>query len=360
MRVVVPQELFEAGRLKITELDDLMREAVRKEHTLLLDPAWNASADEPVNHWLRSREAVYRDAWRGILDVGVDEGNGIIRGALQIRVSSGGTSRWDRQELTVSDAVELMRTPLQLYLEHDHADYEFLLRIASSPHGRREGLKAARSAARMQVKNGGGNTSMKSHIARVAAATKDGTDPDRLRHAWIEVHRLWVMFDKDANRGDAKGRVGDATIESDESKALREAGENLGLPMVQTCRRSIENYLPEAALRRWADQAGESERAARALRVESLFSAAFGELRRAAISMKEGLAKDRQGGVLPHPFQDLDEGIAGALEQGFSKNIAKYYQSEQLPDAAFHQVFESDPVAGEWREALFSSLFGRL
>ena len=199
---------------------------------------------------------------------------------------------------------------------------------------------------------------MRAALERLRASRRE-PQPDQHRLAWVESYRLWVLFDKDAFKHHKDAIQDDATTESSESKALRKECEKLDVPHHQTGRRSIENYLPDEALRRWVNQGFGRELTKRRARCRA-FCDAFGPQHRAAFPMKAGLQKDRRDGHLPPPFRDLVPAVAEVLEHGFGDDIAESFDVSELSDSAFQRVFEHDPDARDWRKKLFSTLFGRL
>lgn len=350
MRVVLPQQLFETAGL--FELDGLLHVLVEREHSLQVAPPWVPGDLGSLDRWLKRREREYRDLWRVVLESDLQDNARQPTCTLEVQVITSGESHWPELRLSLADAAELLGAPLRLFLEDKSSDRSFLWRVAD-PRQRIE-LDRAEREKRLLVEHGGGNTRMKKSIEELHLRRR-ATDSTTNRPAWIESWRLWVLFDRDAARGDA-------TSMHEHASALRAACERLRIPHHSTGRRTIENYLPVSALHRWADLGPRTDRSRRRRRVAAYCSDTFGRQRQDCLHMKEGLKKDLVDERLPPPFEGLDLSIPpwSELRDGFGSDIADAFEDNSIPDRAFQEVFERDVEARELRARIFTSLFGRL
>lgn len=352
MRVVLPQSIFETAG--VYELDGLLRVLVERAHTLIVNPPWEAGDGGCLDLWLGKREREYRWRWQFALQAGSEESVGQTRGTLEVNVIADGNSQWSELSLSLKDATDLLGVPLCLYLENEHSDWSFLKRIANE--NRRKRLIEAQKDRRVVIRHGGGNTQMEATLTELHLRRR-AEDGATCRQAWIDTWRHWVLFDRDAGSEDA-------TKMHPNAKALNTVCERLNVPHHPTGRRTIENYLPEAALRSWADSSRPEHKGRHRQRVHAFLSEDFGSQRRACLHMKDGLKKglDDDNERLPPPFAELtlSSPPASLLRDGFGDRIADHYSNRSIPDQVFHDVFDQDPEAEAFREQIFTSLFGRL
>jgi hypothetical protein len=166
------------------------------------------------------------------------------------------------------------------------------------------------------------------------------------RSAFLAKLRMWIMFDRDADDGDAN-------LPSAESERLLTLCQSNGFQCFRLARRSIENYLPNASLNAWAGDV-----TSRKDLVSALLDQRFGPARRQRLHMKEGLVRDlhrhlrgqllkngqlvrplTSADLLP-PFSDLAPDLVGPLSQGFGRHIAGEFGSAAVADAEYHSVFQ--------------------
>ncbi len=192
--------------------------------------------------------------------------------------------------------------------------------------------------------------------------------------------RLWVMFDRDSAPSDRS----QPSSNSERIKALCEDSAQSAkwpwpLSYYQLGRRSIENYLPELALRFWQAKASGNKMTKRRESVDALC-----DLRKSnpvaarQLNMKHGLLGDLEPPPLRRQIreqkrdvreQDLDPLFKNlsvsqlrALRDGFGTRIAEELANDyQGLETAFRTEFERDRGhAQESREAILDSLFRRL
>lgn len=383
MRVILEQSLFELDTVDPLQRLELFLLAASLEHALLLDPPWDPEP-QPANVWLERQDTDLAAALRDILIDGQDRETRLLSETVSVRVVPT-QSDWESGRLSVSHALRLMRSPLQLLLEDRQSDWGFLQRIAGPK--RREALKRALQRGAAVLRHGGGLGSMTSQVKDVCQDTRvDGlaADPEALVQATLQRVRLWLMFDRD-------GADADRSRPSSDSERLAEVCRSSpALPWAlgyhQLTRRSIENYLPNEALWLWAAEKSGQQYSDRCKSVNAFISEDFGERRRRFYDMKEGLLeclptkqeraemreqrlriRNRPGrkmlpddAALKPPFKGLADETRDRTADGYGSNIAQYFTADALPDRFFEKVFDDDPDATAMREAMFRSLFARL
>jgi hypothetical protein len=399
MRVLIDASFFagsEADDLAFLHLFALARDG---RHLLLTAPTFACGPAGPreVLDWLAALpEACCRQV-RQVLEQGVAAASGLPADAVGIRLVAGTRSDWAAGRLCLPDALRLLQTPLGVMVENRRADWRFLLALA--PPVQRDRLRQALDRGWLEILHAGGLGEMKAWLEAL------------LEHPFTSVSnatrllRLWVMFDRDAERADPS----QPSYESIAMKTLCASAPARPWPFghYQLGRRAIENYLPAAALHHWqAEKSGAEGRRRREV-VD-----AFCKLRRdqpaaaRQYHMKSGLLadlsdearKDVEG--KPRRIQDSDlvrfsglsaadratlkdlgrlvsearriqdadldplfQGLSGpdreALRRGFGRNIATYL--EHVGEADFRREFERNLAPGEPdRETILYSLFARL
>jgi hypothetical protein len=398
MRVLIDAAFFagpEARDLAFLHLFALARDG---RHLLLTEPTFGPAGPREVLDWLESLpEACCRQV-RQVLEQGVGAASGLPADAVFIRLMTGTSSDWPARRLCLQDALRLLQTPLGVMVENRRADWRFLLALA--PPVQRDQLRQALDDGWLEILHAGGLGEMKAWLEAL------------LEHPFTSVSnatrllRLWVMFDRDADPADRR----QPSLASCALKRLCESAPGRPWPVghYQLGRRAIENYLPEAALRRWQSKKGGAEGTRRREIVD-----AFCKLRRdqpeaaRQYHMKAGLMadlspearKDVEGKARPiedsdlvrfrglsdaeraalkkaigtlagkprlirdadldplfHGFSDSDR---KALEPGFGGHIAEYL--EHVSEADFRREFERNLAPGEPdRETILNALFARL
>ncbi|HNH46495.1 MAG TPA: hypothetical protein PKY30_05635 [Myxococcota bacterium] len=240
MRVVLDRSLFGTNQNHELFLSDLVGTVLRCGHRLGTRPEWGTQeATDLLTGWAlgKSREHYRRMVtalnmqpapWTG----GSQE--------LQLVVTASSSSslppKGRRLEMPATDEViRFVERPLLVLLEDKQDDWNFLILCVDSDWA--DWLKKAVDGGWIKPNHGGGLGSIKRFVQQILV------DPrERLRH--------FVLTDSD------RPCAGDLMDEAYEiQKACKDA-----LPHHALDRRAIENYVPDAALERWA--AGAPERLA--------------------------------------------------------------------------------------------------
>ncbi len=262
MIVTLDQSLFD-GRAEPLLLFSLLRHGLEGRHILLTDPSFKKTGRSQVNQWLEQRDETVCEAVWEALDRGLKAYPGSAS-RVEVHVSHREHSDWDKKHplLSLQDAALLLATPLRLVLEDWSSDKHFLFCIA--PPTQREFLRKALGRGWCQVEHGGGLENMTKYLASIQDSSVEGL-------------RSWFMFDRDTQpSGKPSGKSND----------LQKDCEKRFMPHHQLKRRSIENYLPPQALRKWVDFApGPNQRKERQTKVERVLSIAPAD--RHHVSMKD-------------------------------------------------------------------------
>jgi len=260
MLVVLDASLFNPqAKVEVLDLLGLFVAARDERHCLICDPPFEAAASETVNAWLAGRDERTAKAVTTVLDQGNDVWPSLPAGQVTIRATASSTD-WARGHVAVPSALDLLEEPLRILLEHHSNDLAFLRRLAPAPHRRQ--LDRALERGWAVAEHGGGLGTMK---IRVEELLTSPADDERARRERL---RTWVLFDRDAADTDRRAP-------SPYSERLRERLEEtvdddpwpIGYQRLE--QRSIENYLPEAALRSWQRTRGR-ERTRRRQAVDAL------------------------------------------------------------------------------------------
>lgn len=398
MRVLIDAAFFagrEADDLAFLHLCALARDG---RHLLLTAPTFGPAGPPEVLDWLASLpEACCRQV-RQVLEQGVGAANGLSADAVGIRLVAGTRSDWGAGRLCLPDALRLLQTPLGVMVENRRADWRFLLALA--PPVQRDRLRQALDHGWLEILHAGGLGEMKAWLEELLE------QPFTSVSNAARLSRLWVMFDRDADPAD-RSQPSQASIVM---KTLCESAPVLPWPLghYRLGRRAIENYLPEAALRRWQSEKSGAEGTRRREVVD-----AFCKLRRnqpaaaRQYQMKAGLMADlspearKRAKGSARPIEDSDlvafrglsdvdrarikrefgklagnarwiqeadldplfHGLSNpdreALRKGFGEKIATCL--EHVGEADFRREFERNRAPGEPdRETILNSLFARL
>jgi len=219
--------------LAVLELCDTRR------HLLLLSPKGRKHALDWVDAHARDGSALKVQLMH-VLEANRRAGTNASTDGAMITVVADGTD-WNMARLVPPLASRLLRRPLKLLVENSRNDRAFLLKLAE-PRARRE-LDMAIKAGWIEFEMGGGIHEI--HQRLLGFTGKAHQIADHLR---IELARLWVMFDRDAD-------LNDRSKESDRSRQVRECAAQLTIPWPlaahQLERRTIENYVPAETIRGW-------------------------------------------------------------------------------------------------------------
>lgn len=159
-----------------------------------------------------------------------------------IRVIAGNSSDWPDARLCLQDAARLLREPLHILLEDAINDLAFLRRLA--PANLRERLEQALEHGWAVVDHAGGVNG----IGRLV--TKFNAQDTSTR---IKKMRYWIMFDRDSDSRDRAKP--DPKTERLHHLLNQQPADALCIKHHRLERRAIENYIPNAALERWANAA---------------------------------------------------------------------------------------------------------
>lgn len=398
MRVLIDAAFFagpEAEDLAFLHLFSLAHDG---RHMLLTAPTFGPDGPREVLDWLAGLPEVCCRQIRQVLEQGVRVASGLPADAVGVRLVAGSNSDWSAGRLCLPDALRLLQTPLGVMVENRRADWRFLLALA--PPVQRNRLQQAFDHGWLEILHAGGLGEMKAWLEELLVR------PFTSLSNAARLLRLWVMFDRDADPADR----GQPSQESIAMKTLCESAPLRPWPLghYQLGRRAIENYLPEAVLRRWQSEKSGPEGTRRREVVD-----AFCKLRRdqpaaaRQYHMKSGLladlsdearkdvegkprriqdsdlirfsglsAADRatlkklgwldrgatrwiQDADLDPLFQGLSNADREALKRGFGRNIAT--NLENVGEAVFRSEFERHLAPDEPnRETILNTLFARL
>lgn len=362
MKVLVMDEVWDSKSVDPLELTAVLRLCEAGRHILHLSPTGRKAATAWVERHardsLRARLIhVLEDNQRRSPNVGAQW--------AQITIVVDVTD-WTQARVTVSLASRLLARPLKLLVENSRNDRAFLLQIAE-PAARRS-LNRAIRAGWIEFEMGGGINEV---LQRLRGFNLEvGSLDDQ---TWIELARLWVMFDRDADPGDR-------SQESDASRRVREAAAQLTSPWAlaahQLERRAIENYIPGRTLRDWwcGQAKTNKQRIERDKRAEAFLketdSAALTPEARHFYNMKRGLLGDvtkacreqvRRGDRtladedLDPLFRGLSHEIRERLAGGGFDDIAAAFSAGAIDDRAL-----SEEVSRGERRRLISSIEDRM
>ncbi|MEZ4293800.1 MAG: hypothetical protein R3B70_02405 [Polyangiaceae bacterium] len=225
-----------------------------------------------------------------------------------VNVARQAVSDWTSRppSLTLPDAAMLLGMPFGLMFENWRSDYKFLL-AAANPQQRAE-ITQWKQLGWAELHNGGGLSDMQNRVEEI----KKEEPARRLA--------LWLLFDSDARTAGKPSR---------QSRDLFGACGRL-IPRHQLTRRSIENYVPERALRAWAAKKGDTTLKHR---VDAFYSMSDAEQRH-HFPMKGGLESDR--GSADGENQDLygperlRPALRARLERGFGDKLRDVFADEGI------------------------------
>ncbi|MEZ4466697.1 MAG: hypothetical protein R3F43_20180 [bacterium] len=312
MRVEVEDALFApAHDLGLFELFGLGWE---ERHAILVDEqgprwtAWIARVEQALPHVAAKLKQTIEDS----LQLSTVQSSA----CASVRVVSGEASDWSDGQLALDAAIRLLRFPLRLLVENQRADFDFLLCVARPTE--REWLREMWRRGWLEVQGAGGLGEIEACLQDLLASLSgtDGEPGDLVRVEVVRL-RLWVMFDRDADPSDrsqpstASRRVADLCNDSLFSRPWP-------LAHLQLARRTIESYLPGAALAAWVGERRGAERTRRQRALDALTrlrtdapGAAF------QYNMKRGFIGDRTRHAAPDDplvASDIDPLFASASD----------------------------------------------
>lgn len=384
MRLIVDCALFDVKSAEeALGLADLLITCARNTHNALLtNPPYPPGGDNgPIDTWLNGRSQYEVAAFRRALLNGpliaagtrskalADTGQPRrwnLAGPLEIRVTRRQESDWRNRELTLCDAVDLLREPVHLALENP-TDFAFVRYLAGSSNG--ESLQTFMARPNhFTIHSGGGGEVKRWLEALIEAPSTPAT--------WRRILRTWVLFDSDAGDSDVRelSRSATALISLCE-KVISTHGE--GLSWICLCRREIESYVPDSGLRAEALAAHKAfvEHVISWRADPNLMSWAW------ALDLKKGLRgdlrddlpqddrrklKDKQEALKPHmlkaPFTGLSAADISTLEQGLSDRLGEALRAN--PDRRWVSdlpaEYDRGPAGQAPRVSFVQSLFDRM
>ncbi len=335
-------------------------------HRLLTRPLFKHGDDGSIGAWLEGLPMPTKVQARRILDEGIAVAPSASAEAPSITITLSSGASIEDARFDLDHAILLLRMPLGLLLEDRSSDLGFLLKLC--PPTQRQHLRKAIEDGWVEVVHGGGLQSMRTVIDSLTG--HGASTIERLR-----LLRLWVIFDGDADPRD-RGRP---SPQSEKLKQLctgvqRAASLPWPLGHHRLGRRSIENYLPERALRVWQESARGRDKTERRQRVDALC-----ELRKAKpdaarqIDMKKGLLgdvlkpvrdeigkqrRDLRDDDLDPLFRGLSDKTRKALKDGFGRDIAVLFSQDATHlEEHFRRELDRDPPGSA---AIVASLLARL
>ena len=318
MRVMLLREVFTGDRR--LELLVLLWLGSVGRHCIVPDPL---ESDERAE-WERALDDDTRRLWREMID------DSILREQYEparheIALTNGRDPAWERPTplVPVGLALDLLLQPYRILLENSVYDRAFVLALCG--RAERLALEEAERRAWLVFEMGGGSMV----VPRVREIQRS---PSLRRMAS-------ALIDSDAMRP----RGADEHASVVEGKQAREVREAAGDPEVDGVhhhvlrRRSIENYIPVVALRRWAANP-DKERVVRAFEKMS-------DAQRHHYNLKGGFNADAPNAARAGDlYSPLSANARGRLAQGFGKEIAKLFartvKEEDLDAEAREEVRE--------------------
>lgn len=235
MIVAIEREIWEEAGVDALAVVSVLASCKGRRHQLLVNPR-----DRPrLDAWIDTHTAKRSDLKRRLTAV-ISEAEKTAPNAgstaARLTVVHQGTD-WRRARVDPPLAARMLQRPLKLLVENARNDGAFVKRIAE-PSDRRA-LEEAEKAGWIEFEQGGGLTEILHRLRDLAGSS----EPE----AMIARGRLWVLFDRDAHEANR-------ACESKNSRSVRELATTITTPWPlkahQLQRRSIENYVPLAAMRR--------------------------------------------------------------------------------------------------------------
>lgn len=293
--------------------------AVEGRHRVLVE-----REDGPFSSWFGAlspeiqEEVAQARAW----SIGQSERN---PSDVSITVDDCARSAWGVGILAIHDALALLQKPFRIFLENGFSDRRFLLAMLEAAMGStpaadgrayREEFERRAEREWLELEGCGGVDGLKKRVRWAGKETE-------------RVLRCAALFDSDATepaRSPTETAAERRRRAHQASQAAAQACESSRISFHMLHRRSIENYLPVATLRRHAKPADGREARAFEKRCKAL--EVLG-LERHVYNMKGGLDGDR--GRSPAPPAWLPPERTTPLEKGFGGDIAKLFER---PDCA--------------------------
>lgn len=329
MKAILDELLFVEPALT-PRLIRLFSLAQENRHRLEIDPI-----DSPVfRQWLGQQHPELQTEYSAFLDQCFAQEDQEPAKRI-VLVGGSSNSNWERPppKICLDDAIRLFKLPFKLVLEDRNTERMFL-RCVMTPSERVvfDGLENDRI---VEIEHGGGTSQILHWLEK---------------HAGNEHVRMssFVLCDSDALY---PGIPGDLPEE------IGKKCEKERIPFHRLERRFIESYIPQPALRMWAEQRHPHQKQ-RQTKVEHFFGEYFSERkeRRYYFNMKGGFQKDAKH---RDRAKDLYDGIPEETEKvlwgGFGKEIKDEFKESYVTDVAIRD----DGSAPELRE-LITRIFALL
>lgn len=355
MIVIVEEAVFSSSRTSLLELLAVFQACFDGRHDLITDPPFEKGASPAIDAWLASLPEPLKDEATFVLDEGASAASQRTAAAVRLRVSERESSdlRSGTPTATLTDALQVLQTPLRLLVENRRNDGAFLRTLA--PPTWRERFVEALKRRWIELDNGGGLGELTAMVKAAARCPMDHM-------------RLWVMFDSDAREpgkpsGDARAALA----------ACREITQPWPVPTHCLERRAIENYLPIQALFAWAEVASGPEKT-RLRRCAEAFKE-LNQPQRAHYNMKRGLwgelTSERQRSYiqqdsdvidemdLPPLLRGLPEERRRHLLHGFGKDVGSLFHDEGS-GVRVEEDWLRREIPDQVRATLIQSIFDRM
>lgn len=392
MRLILHRDLFDPhNQEEAVALADLFSTIARYQPptpALLTAPLWNSDPEAnngPIDTWLAQRHTHEAFAFREALAKSLHHitqrpsGTGLsaegnlphwhLEGSFTIYVERRSSSDWKNQLLTLTDAADLVREPLQLLLENSRNDLTFLKHLAGPTDGQTL-LDLGAEPGRLEI-HGGGCGEIKKWLEKLKMQETAG----RISAVWRKLLRTWVMFDRDAGELDAFQPSKDAV---ELLELLKQLHDDWGGGPSWVClgRREIESYVPDEGLRQAASQQHQKVLAKKVIEWRNdmkrapwawnmdLKKGLRGDLRANLDQQTRGDLKNNliplEASMLKSPFDTLGSEDVGLLEHGFGERRLREGMGKNPPPEWINAIpteYDRGPSGQVPRLELIQSLF---
>lgn len=255
--------------------------------------------------WLEAQPQEIQRLWRDVIDRCMED-ESLKPASWEIAIGLGDNPAWSlpTPHMPIHLALDFLLQPYRILLENDLNDRAFLLALCGKDQ--RKVLEDAEARAWLVFEMGGGSPL----IAKVEEA----------RRSQAHRRRLSVMVDSDAMRPRRPDEL-DKDVEGELATRVRqESGQFPDHVHAHVLRRrSIENYLPVSALRKWAR--GGSERQEQVEAFEAL-----SDTQRHYFSLKKGFEGDSKQRARAGTLYDrVPRWVYDRLAHGFGSRIARLF-----------------------------------
>lgn len=325
MLVVIDDAVFAQG--SPCQVVALIRHGETGRHSIVVE----SEAGPAFMSWLDRQADELREWVRFVLDSNQREL--ALRDKRRVRVVAGHAAHWsaDPPMLPLAVALQFLERPVHVLVENKRNDGAFVRAFATAEY--RKALRKAEADRWVEFEQGGGITELIQEIPRLRQ--------DPLRRL-----STFVVFDSDAL---CTGHL------SRDSKKLGNLCKTRKHPVChhQLSRRSMENFLPREALKKWADCGKGNEQRQRRTRLDAYNRLQTNE-QRYHFNMKSGFSEPRDADYLanksgiyaslaPLEREYLKPGFANDIgdlyhQTSFTLEPAWFYQDDQLTEST--QLYE--------------------